>query len=66
MARINDADSAACTTAERAFLQALGGGCQVPYAAYATVEGEHLRMLGATFSPGREKCPSSGDRRVEK
>jgi hydroxymethylbilane synthase len=51
MARVNDANTAACTTAERVFLQVLGGGCQVPYAAHATVEGERLRMLGATFSP---------------
>jgi hydroxymethylbilane synthase len=51
IARINDADTAACTIAERVFLRTLGGGCQVPYAAYATVEGERLRMLGATFSP---------------
>jgi hydroxymethylbilane synthase len=51
MGHINDADTTACTTAERTFLQVLGGGCQVPYAAYATVEGEQLRMLGATFSP---------------
>ena len=50
MTRTNDADTAACTTAERVFLHALGGGCQVPYAAHATVEGERLRMLGATFS----------------
>jgi hydroxymethylbilane synthase len=51
MARVNDDNTAACTTAERVFLQVLGGGCQVPYAAHATVEGERLRMLGATFSP---------------
>jgi hydroxymethylbilane synthase len=51
MVHINDANTAACTTAERVFLQVLGGGCQVPYAAHATVEGERLRMLGATFSP---------------
>jgi hydroxymethylbilane synthase len=56
MGRINDADTNACTTAERAFLQALGGGCQVPYAAYAMVEGERLRMLGATFSPDGKKA----------
>ena len=55
MALINDPGAAACTTAERVFLQALGGGCQVPYAAHATVEGEHLRMLGATFSPDGKK-----------
>lgn len=51
MARVNDPDTAACTTAERVFLKALGGGCQVPYAAHATVDGEGLLMLGATFSP---------------
>jgi hydroxymethylbilane synthase len=51
MTLINDSSAAACTTAERVFLQALGGGCQVPYAAYATVESETLQMLGATFSP---------------
>jgi hydroxymethylbilane synthase len=49
LARINDVNTASCTTAERVFLQALGGGCQVPYAAYATVEGEQLRMISATF-----------------
>jgi hydroxymethylbilane synthase len=51
IAHVNDANTSACTTAERVFLLALGGGCQVPYAAHATVEGEQLRMLGATFSP---------------
>jgi hydroxymethylbilane synthase len=51
MALINDVETTTCTTAERTFLQALGGGCQVPYAGYAKVEGERLQMLGATFSP---------------
>jgi len=46
---INDENAAACTTAERVFLRALGGGCQVPYAAHATAESERLRMIGATF-----------------
>ena len=50
LVRIDDADTNACTTAERVFLRALGGGCQVPYAAHATVEGERLRLIGATFS----------------
>ena len=49
LASINDANTAACTTAERVFLRALGGGCQVPYAAHATVAGEQLHMIGATF-----------------
>ncbi|MGO9246679.1 MAG: hydroxymethylbilane synthase [Verrucomicrobiia bacterium] len=51
LAGINDANSAACVTAERAFLRALGGGCQVPYAAHATVESGRLCLIGATFSP---------------
>jgi hydroxymethylbilane synthase len=51
LAGINDGNAAACVTAERAFLRALGGGCQVPYAAHATVEGAQLRMIGATFTP---------------
>lgn len=35
---INDADTRACTLAERAVSRALGGSCQVPLAAYAIVE----------------------------
>lgn len=49
LARISDVSTAACTTAERAFLRALGGGCQVPYAAHATAEGGQMRMISATF-----------------
>jgi hydroxymethylbilane synthase len=33
-------------TAERSFLAGLGGGCAVPIAAYAHLEGEELRLLG--------------------
>jgi hydroxymethylbilane synthase len=51
LAGINDANTAACVTAERAFLRALGGGCQVPYAAHATIQGGQLHLVGATFSP---------------
>ena len=52
---VNHADTLACAEAERVFLRALGGGCQVPYAAYATVAGEQMRLIGAKFSPdGRD------------
>jgi hydroxymethylbilane synthase len=51
LAAINDADTLAATEAERMFLRAMGGGCQVPYAAHATVSGEQLHLIGATFSP---------------
>jgi hydroxymethylbilane synthase len=46
---INDTNTAACTAAERVFLRALGGGCQVPYGAHATVEEGRLRLIAATF-----------------
>lgn len=51
LAGINDADTFACTEAERQFLRVLGGGCQVPYAAHATVSGQQMRLIGAKFSP---------------
>ncbi|MCS6830652.1 MAG: hydroxymethylbilane synthase [bacterium] len=38
-------------TAERAFLQAIGGGCRVPIAAYAKVEGQRLRLRGLVAHP---------------
>ena len=50
LAGINDAGALACVEAERVFLRALGGGCQVPYAAHATIRGDQLRLVGATFS----------------
>src|ERR1700678_2594913 len=37
--------------AERAFLRALGGGCQVPIGAHATVDGERLHLTGLVIAP---------------
>ncbi len=37
--------------AERAFLRALGGGCQVPIGAHATVNGAKLHLEGLVISP---------------
>jgi hydroxymethylbilane synthase len=37
--------------AERAFLRALGGGCQVPIGAHATVTGAQLHLEGLVISP---------------
>ncbi len=39
-------ESRLAVTAERAFLQRLEGGCQVPIAAYAGVAGDHLTIEG--------------------
>jgi hydroxymethylbilane synthase len=46
---IDDADSHAAVRCERAFLRALGGGCQVPIAGIATISGENLHFRGGEF-----------------
>jgi hydroxymethylbilane synthase len=51
-AALDDAATRAAVTAERAVLDALGGGCQVPIGAHARVSGEHLRLLGVVIAPG--------------
>jgi hydroxymethylbilane synthase len=38
-------------TAERAFLAGLGGGCSLPIAAYATIEGDRLHLHGRVVAP---------------
>ena len=44
------ASSTACVLAERAFNRALEGGCQVPIAAYAAIEGGEMRLDGLVAS----------------
>ena len=44
--RLDDSQTRAAVLAERALLRALGGGCQVPIAAHATVEGGRLSLDG--------------------
>jgi len=46
MAAFHDPFTAACTAAERAFLAALEGGCQIPIGALATVDDEGLTLHG--------------------
>jgi hydroxymethylbilane synthase len=41
----------AAVTAERGVLASLGGGCQVPIGASATVAGERLRLVGVVAAP---------------
>jgi hydroxymethylbilane synthase len=42
--RIDDAETRRATVAERAFLDAVGGSCAIPLAAYARPEGAGLRL----------------------
>lgn len=50
--RLNHFNTCHSVTAERAFLAAMGGGCQSPVAAYAEVIGEKLRMRALSFTAG--------------
>jgi hydroxymethylbilane synthase len=50
-ARLDDAPTRAAVEAERAVLESLGGGCQVPIGAYGQVSDGQLRMLGVVASP---------------
>ncbi|MDR7523101.1 MAG: hydroxymethylbilane synthase [Armatimonadota bacterium] len=49
LAAVDHAPTRAAVAAERAFLAALGGGCQRPIAALATVSGPRLRLEGAVL-----------------
>lgn len=49
MSAIDHATTTAAVTAERAFLEELGGGCQVPVGAYATITGTSDGLLLNAF-----------------
>ncbi len=55
MAQLHHRETAAATTAERTLLDALGGGCQVPLGALATVDGETLSIQACACSPDGTK-----------
>lgn len=46
LAAVADADTKTAVTAERAFLQALGGGCSIPVGAFAEVKDGRIVMQG--------------------
>lgn len=55
VAPLNDAETAACVTAERAFSRALGGSCQVPLGGYAIIEAGEVWLRGFVATPdGKE------------
>ncbi len=55
--KLDHLPAASAVRAERAFLQRLGGGCQVPIGAVASVEGQTLTLRGAVLQ-------SDGSRRI--
>jgi hydroxymethylbilane synthase len=62
--KLDDGATHAAVEAERGLLAALGGGCQVPIGAHATVDGGRLCLLGVVASPdGRDllRANAEGD-----
>jgi hydroxymethylbilane synthase len=56
--RLNDAITFQAVTAERAFLHAMGGGCQSPVAALATIKDASIHMSAVSFRDGPAKRTS--------
>jgi hydroxymethylbilane synthase len=50
---LNDESTFQCVTAERALLRALGGGCQMPLGAHATLAGTELHLRAVLFMDGQ-------------
>jgi hydroxymethylbilane synthase len=66
VAALDDAETRACVTAERALLRELEGGCQVPLGAWAKIgaSGE-LEIEAGVFSPDGEEAVRRIDRGAE-
>jgi porphobilinogen deaminase len=47
--RLNHFNTFHCVTAERAFLRAMGGGCQSPVAAYAEITGDTISLRAVSY-----------------
>lgn len=52
LAFLNDPDARAATTCERALLNSLGGGCQVPIGAFAEIRNGKLHLESIVADPG--------------
>lgn len=56
LAVLEDEATRKAVTAERAFLSGLGGGCSVPVASYALVEGQIIQLTGLVISEDGRKA----------
>lgn len=52
LAFMDDPATRSAVTAERAFLQEMGGGCRAPFAAFARIEEGELVVQGVALDPG--------------
>ncbi len=51
LAKLTDAETWKTAHAERSFLAAMDGGCQVPIAGYATIDGDTITLTGLVAAP---------------
>jgi hydroxymethylbilane synthase len=66
LAFLNDPNSRAATTCERALLNSLGGGCQVPIGAFAEIRGGKLHLDSIVADPdGSKLLRDSRDGKME-
>ncbi len=55
LSEINHEDSGITASAERAFLEGIGGSCEIPVGCYAMIKEDRIKILGLIASPdGRE------------
>ncbi len=59
---LDDSDTRACITAERALMHELQGGCQVPLGAWARLAAGKLQITAAVFSPDGSESVRREDR----
>ena len=55
LSRLEDTPTRIAVTAERAFVERLGGGCRVPMAAFGAVDGKLLKLVGMVASEDGEQ-----------
>ncbi len=53
--QLNDEETAQCVNCERTVLAALGGGCQLPVGAFASVAGDQLKVQAIVISPDGQR-----------
>jgi hydroxymethylbilane synthase len=61
LAAVEDADAATAVTAERAFLIAIGGDCNTPLAAHATVAGARVTLRALVTDVEGRRCLEDSD-----
>ena len=59
LAPLNDYASAQAVTAERTLSKSFGGSCQIPLAAYATIDGDRMRLRAMVATPDGTRVASA-------